>query len=98
MKPPVLLTARLRLRAFEARDVDGLFALSSDPQVMRYGSHLPWSTRAQAEAKLAEILDPLRAQTERVWVIAEKQTCFWVTARCFPSAARTDAASLAIRC
>lgn len=69
---PVLETARLRLRPFEPRDLDDLYALESDADVMRYGSHVPWTERAQAEAKLAEILDPGRSAAVRRWVITER--------------------------
>ena len=44
----VLRTARLELRPYGPDDVDALFALKSDPVVMRYGSHAPWSERQQA--------------------------------------------------
>jgi [ribosomal protein S5]-alanine N-acetyltransferase len=71
--PPLLETARLRLRPFEPRDLDDLYALESDVEVMRYGSHVPWTLRAQAEAKLAEILDPAPSSTVFHWVIAERE-------------------------
>lgn len=71
--PPLLETARLRLRPFEPRDLDDLYALESDVEVMRYGSHVPWTQRAQAEAKLAEILDATRSATVCRWAIAEHE-------------------------
>lgn len=69
-RPPVLETARIRLRPFEPRDLDDLYALESDIEMMRYGSHVPWTQRAQAEAKMAEILHPERMATACEWVIA----------------------------
>jgi RimJ/RimL family protein N-acetyltransferase len=45
---PELAGPRVRLRAFDARDVDALFSLYSDAQVMRYWSTPPWRERAQA--------------------------------------------------
>ena len=45
---PQLADARVRLRALAPRDADGLFALHSDAQVMRYWSFPAWTERAQA--------------------------------------------------
>lgn len=56
MQSQTLESARLRLRPFTAADVDALFALEGNAEVQRYGSHLPWTKREQAEEKLAEIL------------------------------------------
>ena len=50
---PTLTTARLRLEAPHARDLDDVFAIFSDPAVMRYWSTLPWQSRAEAEGWLA---------------------------------------------
>jgi ribosomal-protein-alanine N-acetyltransferase len=44
----MLQTARLDLRPLAPTDVDALFALKSDPVVMRYGSSPPWSDRQKA--------------------------------------------------
>ena len=46
---PSLHTARLRLRAFDDTDANGLFALHSSPYVLRYCDAPPWSERARAE-------------------------------------------------
>ncbi|MGO4377086.1 GNAT family N-acetyltransferase [Pseudoduganella sp. RAF53_2] len=54
MKPPVIETERLILRALDARDAPALFALYSDPDVMRYWSHEAWMMPAQARAAIAE--------------------------------------------
>lgn len=70
--PPVLETARLRLRPFTSADLEGLWRMESDAEVMRYGSHVPWSVRAQAEAKLARILDSKNPDQACAWVIAER--------------------------
>jgi RimJ/RimL family protein N-acetyltransferase len=43
----------VRLRALRADDADALFAVRSDPRVMRYWSHAPWTDREQAVARLA---------------------------------------------
>jgi len=44
---PSLHTARLRLRAFDDTDANGLFALHSSPYVLRYWDAPPWSERAR---------------------------------------------------
>ena len=46
---PSLRTARLRLRAFEDADANGLFALHSSAYVLRYWDAPPWSERVRAE-------------------------------------------------
>lgn len=46
---PTLHTERLRLRPFTEADADDLFALLSDPEVLRYWDEPPWTDRARAE-------------------------------------------------
>ena len=46
---PTLHTARLRLRSVDAADTDALFAMQSDPRVLRYWDAPPWTDRARAE-------------------------------------------------
>lgn len=50
---PTLRTARLRLRPFTAADTDAIFALQSNPRVLRYWDAPPWRERAQAERFIA---------------------------------------------
>lgn len=50
---PTLKTARLNLRAFAQTDADAIFALQSDPHVLRYWDGPPWKERAQAERFIA---------------------------------------------
>ncbi len=45
---PTLHTARLNLRPFTEADTNAIFALMSDPVVLRYGDTPPWKERAQA--------------------------------------------------
>lgn len=52
---PTLESPRLRLRWLERRDVDDLYAVFSDREVMRYWPWPAYTERAQAEALLAEI-------------------------------------------
>ncbi|GAA5264107.1 hypothetical protein ACOSOMT5_P0527 [Acidiphilium sp. MT5] len=46
---PTLQTPRLRLRPFTPADIAAIFALQSDPIVMRYAERPPWTEQAQAE-------------------------------------------------
>jgi [ribosomal protein S5]-alanine N-acetyltransferase len=48
-----LRTARLVLRPVGPADVDALFALFADPQVVRYWSTPAWTERSQASASVA---------------------------------------------
>jgi RimJ/RimL family protein N-acetyltransferase len=54
---PTLETDRLRLRSLTNKDIDGLYAIFSDPQVMRYWSTPPLPNRAAAERLFQEILE-----------------------------------------
>jgi RimJ/RimL family protein N-acetyltransferase len=49
-----LRTTRLTLRPVEPADADALLTIFSDPEVMRYWSSPPWTTRGQAEAMVAD--------------------------------------------
>jgi RimJ/RimL family protein N-acetyltransferase len=49
---PELTGERVRLRALAEYDVDALFALHSDPRVMRYWSFPAWTGRTQAVAHI----------------------------------------------
>ncbi len=60
LETPHLRTDRLRLRPFTDADVDHLFALHSNPAVMRYWDSPRWSDAARAQrfvAKCREIAD-----------------------------------------
>ncbi|MQY10790.1 putative ribosomal N-acetyltransferase YdaF [Streptomyces sp. RB5] len=50
---PTLHTDRLRLRPFADSDAESLFALHSDPDVMRYWDSPPWTDRARADTFIA---------------------------------------------
>jgi len=53
LQTPTLYTARLRLRPFTATDSDAIFALHSNPRVLRYWDAPPWKERARAERFIA---------------------------------------------
>ena len=46
---PTLRTARFLLRPFTEADTNAIFALQSNPRVLRYWDAPPWRERAQAE-------------------------------------------------
>jgi ribosomal-protein-alanine N-acetyltransferase len=46
-------TERLLLRPLQASDADALFALFSDPEVMRYWSTPPWTEREKAHSMIS---------------------------------------------
>ncbi|MBK8799824.1 MAG: GNAT family N-acetyltransferase [Anaerolineales bacterium] len=50
---PTLRTARLRLRPFTEADTDAIFALQSNPRVLRYWDAPPWKERGQAARFIA---------------------------------------------
>lgn len=68
---PELSSPRLRLREVRSEDAPALFAIHSDPQVMRYWSYPAWMELAQAEAKVADIQRQRREQDILIWAIAE---------------------------
>lgn len=70
---PRLEGRRLVLRAPDERDVDRLYALFSDPAVMRYWSRPPMTERAEAEALLARWLDGVALREALTWVIASPE-------------------------
>jgi len=53
LTPPTLQTDRLRLRPFADADADALYALQSDPHVVRYWDSPPWRERERADRFLA---------------------------------------------
>jgi len=69
---PTLEADRLRLRWLEAGDVDALYAVFSDPEVMRYWSTTPFPDRAAAEALLAEIRACFARRNLFQWGIARR--------------------------
>ncbi|KRG86297.1 MULTISPECIES: GNAT family N-acetyltransferase [Stenotrophomonas] len=71
---PELSSLRLRLREPREDDAPALFAIHSDPQVMRYWSCPAWTRPAQAEQKLAEIRRQRRELDILVWAIADARS------------------------
>ncbi len=61
--PITLTTERVVLRRFTHDDDGALFELFSHPEVMRYGSSLPFTEMAQAEKRIDEVLAHYAADT-----------------------------------
>lgn len=49
---PTLITERLRLRPFEERDGEDLYALQSNSRVLKYWDSPPWTDRSRVETFL----------------------------------------------
>jgi RimJ/RimL family protein N-acetyltransferase len=69
---PRLRGTRLSLRGPRADDADAVFALFSDPAVMRYWSRPPMAARAEAEERIAEYAEDFHARKALQWVIATR--------------------------
>lgn len=61
---PILTTNRLTLRPLTMDDAADLFAVFSDPAVVRYWSAEPWTSVADAETMIGQALDGYRDQSE----------------------------------
>ena len=71
---PILETPRLRLRPYRAEDVEAMFALYSDPRVMRYWSFPPWTEVAQARTYLERALAGMDSGEIFPWAIADRDS------------------------
>lgn len=69
---PELCGKRVRLRGPRTDDADALFALYSDPAVMRYWSRPPMAARSEAEGLIAEILDGFGQRTMLNWMVTQR--------------------------
>ncbi|TCO37689.1 GNAT family N-acetyltransferase [Dokdonella fugitiva] len=65
---PELQGKHVRLRALATRDADGLFALHSDAQVMRWWSFPAWTERAQAVGHIERMRRERRVREFYPWV------------------------------
>ena len=64
---PTLPAGRVALRWLTHADVDGLFAIFSDPEVMRYWSTTPMTDRGAAEALLEQVHECFRKRELFQW-------------------------------
>lgn len=67
---PTLPAQRLRLRALTPADTDDVFAVFSDPLVMRYWSSPPMTSPEQAAGYIAQIRDWFASRGGLQWGIA----------------------------
>jgi RimJ/RimL family protein N-acetyltransferase len=71
---PILTTGRLTLRPMTMDDAADLYAVFSDPEVVRYWSAEPWTSVTFAEDAILRALDDYRAQSEVRFGIALAET------------------------
>ena len=71
---PIITTPRLVLRWISEDDIDALFEIFSDPQVMRYWSSGPLADRDAAAAMQREIADGNHSDVMWKWGIAQRDT------------------------
>ena len=71
--PPVVETARLRLRPYRPDDARDIFAVYSDAEVTRYWSFPAWTGLAQAQAYLTQRL-ALEPPSVIAWAVAERDS------------------------
>lgn len=67
---PTLVAPRVQLRWMENRDLDDLYAVYSDPEVVRYWSHTAWPHRDEASIYLEAIESGFQAGNLFQWGIA----------------------------
>ena len=71
---PIITTPRLVLRWVSEDDIDSLYEIFSDPQVMRYWSSGPMTDRSAAVALQREIADANLKDTYWKWGLALRDT------------------------
>ena len=71
--PPVVETARLRLRPYRPDDARDICAVYSDAEVTRYWSFPAWTGLAQAQAYLTQRL-ALEPPSVIAWAVAERDS------------------------
>ena len=71
---PVLEGTCIRLRGIRESDIDGLYALFSDPRVMRYWSRGPMTDRQEAVDYARTILDGFMKHDLLNWIVADAES------------------------
>ena len=69
---PQLQGKRVRLRGPRREDADALFALFSDPAVMRYWSRPPMTTLGEAQGLVGEMLDSFEQRLLFNWMVTTR--------------------------
>lgn len=67
---PTLLASRVQLRWMDGRDLEDLYAVYSDPEVVRYWSHTAWPHRDEAKIYLEAIENGFQEGHLYQWGIA----------------------------
>jgi RimJ/RimL family protein N-acetyltransferase len=70
---PIIEGHRVNLRPLTPADVESIYTIFSDPQVMRYWSTPPLPDKAAAESLLAEIIRDLAQGRMMKWGIAQTE-------------------------
>ena len=70
---PQLQGKRVRLRGPRRDDAEALFALFSDPAVMRYWSRPPMTTLGEAQGLLGEMLDSFEQRSLLNWMVTTRE-------------------------
>ena len=70
---PRIQGKRMRLRGPTTGDADDVFALFSDPDVMRYWSRAPMRERGEAEGLIGEMLEAFERRELINWVIVDAE-------------------------
>jgi ribosomal-protein-alanine N-acetyltransferase len=71
---PTLVTKRLRLRQFEARDLQGLYACFGDWEAMRYWNFPACKSEAETEPKLKYLAKTTSPYDYLAWAVADKRS------------------------
>jgi len=69
---PQLQGKRVRLRGPRREDAEALFALFSDPAVMRYWSRPPMTTIGEAQGLVGEMLDSFEQRSLLNWMVTTR--------------------------
>jgi ribosomal-protein-alanine N-acetyltransferase len=91
---PQLRGPRIRLRGPRVDDADAVFALFSDPAVMRYWSRPPMTQLDEAAASIAEMQQAFAERDKINWVIADKDDAVIGTCTLFRFDARHHRAEI----
>jgi ribosomal-protein-alanine N-acetyltransferase len=73
---PTIESARVRLRPLRPTDVDGMYTVFSNPEVMRYWSTPPLPNKGAAEQLIAEIINDVATGKMMKWAIARNSDDF----------------------
>lgn len=73
---PTLQSERLLLRPFTEADADALFALMSNPHILRYWDAPPWADRAQADRFLARCKQAVERNVVPLAIVRNRDNMF----------------------